>query len=236
MNYCKLLRRSFSAVFLAILAGVICTGCQTSDLQYADAAGAAASAGSGKADAAPESTRKADVAVPTGKAEAVPLQSNSIDFINVGDSLSFSFTDVNPAITPFERNVSENGTLTLMENQTFTAAGKTREQLEKEIHERYVPNFYTKMTVTIAPKERFFYVKGEVRSSGRVVFSGTMTVTKAITTAGDFTDFAKKTKVKLLRLNGEKLTIDCKKAITDPRLDLPVYPGDIIYVPRRLLF
>jgi len=202
-----------------LLAGVICTGCQTSDSQFAGSAGAAAPVGNGKAEAAAAQTNV------------------SSDLINVGESLIFSFTDVNPAIQAFETHVNENGTITLMENQTFTAAGKTHVQLEKEVRERYVPKFFVKMTVTIAPKERVYFVRGEVRQSGQQFYRGPMTVLKAIATAGDFTDFAKKTKVKLLRLNGEKLTINCKKAITEPaRYDLPVYPGDVIYVPRRILF
>ena len=61
-----------------------------------------------------------------------------------------------------------------------------------------------------------------------------MTVLKAIQSASDFTDFAKKKKVQLTRSNGRKKeTINCEKARQDPKLDLPIYPGDNIYVPRR---
>ena len=75
---------------------------------------------------------------------------------------------------------------------------------------------------------------GEVKVPGRHAYSGRMTVTKAIASAGYFTDFARKTKVRLIRVNGKKETIDCVKAEREPSLDLLVYPGDSIHVPRRL--
>jgi len=56
---------------------------------------------------------------------------------------------------------------------------------------------------------------------------------RAISVAGGFTDFAKRTKVQLTH-NGKTQIINVDKAIRDPRLDVPVYPGDTIYVPRRL--
>jgi len=80
-----------------------------------------------------------------------------------------------------------------------------------------------------------FYVDGEVKSPGPKLYMGQpVTVLKAIASAGDFTDFAKRTKVTLTRLNGKKQTINCDKARKDPRLDAPVYPGDTIHVPRRI--
>jgi hypothetical protein len=52
---------------------------------------------------------------------------------------------------------------------------------------------------------------------------------------GDFTDFAGKRKVKLYRVNGKVETIDCKKALENPKLDPEVLPGDKIHVPRSIL-
>ena len=133
----------------------------------------------------------------------------------------------------FEERVKEDGTITLIENQNFTAAGKTRGQLEKDIRNAYVPKYYVKMTVTVKPQERLFYVGGEVRQPGRVAYGGPLTVLKAIQSAGDFTDFANKKRVHLTRMTGKKETINCIKARERPELDLPVYPGDTIHVPRR---
>jgi protein involved in polysaccharide export with SLBB domain len=60
-----------------------------------------------------------------------------------------------------------------------------------------------------------------------------MTVTKAITTAGDFTDFANHRKVWLIRANGQRIKVNCNKAIQDSSLDPLVYPNDQIQVRRR---
>ena len=79
-----------------------------------------------------------------------------------------------------------------------------------------------------------FYVGGEVKNQGRISYIGPITVLKAIQSAGDFTDFAQRKRVKLTRLNGKTETINCIKAREDPRLDLPVFPGDTIHVPRRI--
>jgi polysaccharide export outer membrane protein len=160
---------------------------------------------------------------------------NLLDRLHVGDALTIELTDTPVPFLPREERIKEDGTITLMENKTFLAAGKTRGQLEQEIHDWYVPRFYLKMTVSVRQKEQtqFYYVRGEVRSPGRQVYIDRMTVLKAIGSAGDFTDFARKSSVQLTRADRRTLTINAKKALADPRLDLEVFPGDTINVPRR---
>lgn len=159
---------------------------------------------------------------------------DSPELIRVGDSLTIVFSDLNPLIPAFEERVKDDGTITLIKNQLFTAAGKTRGDLEREIRARYVPDYYQNLTVTIKPLDRFYTVSGEVKLPGRQPYLGPTSVLRAIASCGDFTDFAKKSKVKLTRANGRSFTVNCKKAIPDPRLDLEVLPGDKIYVPRSI--
>ena len=65
--------------------------------------------------------------------------------------------------------------------------------------------------------------------------SSRITVLKAIASAGGFTDFANKKKVKLTRVDGRTVYRQLRQgAGRDPELDLEVYPGDKIYVPRKL--
>ena len=156
------------------------------------------------------------------------------EIIHIGDSLVITFSDAPVPEKNFEVRVNEEGTITLILNEKFVAAGKTRGQLEKEIRERYVPANYVRMTVTIKPQERVYYVDGEVKQPGPKFYTGPVTILKAIASAGGFTDFGKKTKVSLTRLNGKKQTVNCEKAQRDSRLDVPVYPGDTIYVRRRI--
>jgi len=58
---------------------------------------------------------------------------------------------------------------------------------------------------------------------------------KAVSSAGGFTDFAKKTTVTVTRLDGTIFTINCNRAAEKPELDLPVYPGDRVNVARRFM-
>jgi len=148
--------------------------------------------------------------------------------------LTVNFQDL-PTVQPqLQVQVDENGKITLIENETFTAAGKTRAQLEKEVRDRYVPDKFKKLTVNIMQPERLFYVGGEVKNPNRQSYIGPITVLKAIQSAGDFTDFAQRKRVKLTRLNGKTYIINALKARDEPKLDLPVFPGDTIHVPRRL--
>jgi polysaccharide export outer membrane protein len=87
----------------------------------------------------------------------------------------------------------------------------------------------------VSPGDRVYYVTGEVKGPGRQLYAGQMTVTKAITTAGDFTDFANHKKVWLIRANGQRIKVNCNEALRDPTKDPQVYPNDLIRVPRRLL-
>ena len=56
---------------------------------------------------------------------------------------------------------------------------------------------------------------------------------KAISSAGDFSEFGDKTEVTITRVGDRKEVVDCKKALKDPKLDRPLFPGDRVYVPRR---
>lgn len=159
----------------------------------------------------------------------------SLDALHVGDKLTIEFTDMPVTLPSREERIKEDGTITLLEGKTFVAAGKTRGQLEREIHDFYVPRFYLKMTVSVQQQKetQFYYVRGEVKTPGRQVYISRITVLRAIGSAGDFTDFARKTAVQLVRADGRKIIINAKKALHDAKLDLEIFPGDTVYVPRR---
>jgi polysaccharide export outer membrane protein len=158
------------------------------------------------------------------------------EVLRVGDSLIITFADLTVPMAPFEDKIKSDGTITLPLNLTFKADGKTRGDLEKEIRARYVPDYFKQMTVTVKQQDstRWYYVDGEVRLPNRQMYISRITVLKAIATAGGFTDFANKKKVKLTRLDGRTQIVNCPKALDNPSLDPEVYPGDKIHVPRRL--
>ena len=183
---------------------------------------------------------KVPVKTPVSKPAAVLAVTNSagpeIEMLRVGDSLTITLTDTPTVIPPFDEKIKEDGTITLTLNQIFKADGKTRGDLEKEIRARYVPDYYKYMTVTVKQQEstRWYYVNGEVKSPARQIYNSRITMLKAIASAGGFTDFANKKKVKLTRVDGRTQTVNCVKALDTPSLDPEVYPGDTIHVPRRL--
>ena len=153
--------------------------------------------------------------------------------IHVGDEVTVNVTDTPTQILPVNLTVKEDGSITLMYNQNFIAAGKTSGELQEEIRSRYVPKFYKYLTISVHLQDRYFSVGGEVKLSGRFPYSGKITVLQAINTAGGFTDFSSKTHVKLIRSNGSQQEINCKQAIKNPKLDLEIFPGDQLYVPKR---
>jgi protein involved in polysaccharide export with SLBB domain len=70
------------------------------------------------------------------------------------------------------------------------------------------------------------YVNGEVKKAGDYPYEKGLTIHKAITMAGGFTDKAAKGRTRVLRtINGTEKTIDVA-------LDSVILPEDIVVVPR----
>jgi polysaccharide biosynthesis/export protein VpsN len=238
----------WAAVCGLVLVGLCLGGCRTqpAEQQFADlppgmAPAAAVSPAPTTAPPAPApapaSAAAAASAVSTASAPSAitNLVGLEPEVFRAGDSLTVTFSDTPTPMLPFEEKVREDGTITLALNQTFKAAGKTRGELEKEIRARYVPDYFRQMTVTLKQPEstRWYYVDGEVKQPNRLVYASRITVLKAIASAGGFTDFANKKKVKLTRLDGRTQIVNCPKALENPALDPEIYPGDKVHVPRR---
>jgi polysaccharide export outer membrane protein len=159
------------------------------------------------------------------------------DVLRVGDPIliRFSGVTVSEPPPPVDERLKSDGMLRLpLIHTPIKAEGKTRGQLEEEIYKLYVPNIFKTLTVKVGSEGRVVHVGGEVRSQGRVQYMGEMSVLKAITAAGGFTDFANRKKVELTRADGRKVNVNCVKAQRDSKYDAPVYPDDRVYVPRRL--
>jgi len=150
--------------------------------------------------------------------------------VKVGDVVTFAFRSI-PNDIRMTGKVREDGTVTLLLDQTFVAAGKTIYALDDEVRDRYrscwsdLPPF---------PSHAYYFVDGEVKQPNRYAYNGPITVLRAISSAGNFTSFANRAKVKLTRNDGTSFTINCKKSLNDSSLDLELFPGDRIVVPRKL--
>jgi polysaccharide export outer membrane protein len=174
------------------------------------------------------------------KAAMVPpdLATNlTVPRLNVGDIVTITFSglpnqDEMPA--QVEKPIKEDGTISLPNIERVPAAGKTAGELEDEVHSLYVPAYYTHLNVTVkTTSDLVYFVRGEVKSPGRLIYVGSITVTKAITSAGDFSDFANRKAVILTRSSGPRFKLNCDKILDGRAPDPPVFPGDQIEVKRR---
>jgi polysaccharide export outer membrane protein len=175
-------------------------------------------------------TQKASMVGGTGGKAPAP----ATDRLNPGDLVIVTFAGIDVVPFPHEERIKEDGTITLSLIGSVEAAGRTPGQLQKEIRDHYVPKYYPEsLNVTVKSQERFFFVGGEVKAPNRYLWAEGMTVVKAIQTAGYFTDFAKTKKVRVTRQDGRTFTVNYDKALENPDLDVPLFPGDTINVPRR---
>jgi polysaccharide export outer membrane protein len=175
--------------------------------------------------------------------QANPLTNNSkagknippeVALFHVGDTVTVIFSGLPINLDPHTEPIKEDGTITLPDIGPVQAAGKTAGQLQSEIHDQYVPRLYRHLTVTVSTGDRVYYVRGEVKGAGRQLYVGETTVTRALASAGDFTDFANHKNVLLIRANGQQIKVNCDKVMDGKEQDPAVYPGDQIVVKRRI--
>jgi len=117
------------------------------------------------------------------------------------------------------------------------AAGLTPLQLEKAITER-LKKYYENPTVSVTVMEANsfkVYVSGQVRKPDVYRLRSETTILQIIPMAGGFTDWARKTKILVIRKeNGKetRITVNYKKAMEgDPGSNLVLRPEDTIIVP-----
>ncbi|MEY3547005.1 MAG: hypothetical protein RLZZ313_1367 [Verrucomicrobiota bacterium] len=160
----------------------------------------------------------------------------SIDRIAVGDIIRVMYEASVPS-APTEIQVPETGLVTIHMGEQVEVAGKMAADVSKEIRELFTvkKQMYKRLSVNVQVLGRTVSVGGEVRSTGSFPFEGGMTVLKAINRAGGFTEYADRRKVRVTRVNGQQITVDCKAALKMPELDVPLYPGDRIEVVRSIL-
>jgi polysaccharide export outer membrane protein len=209
----KVTRRGLFACTL-LFAGAIFTGCRSSS-------------------DVPIFSDMPDLPSATGAPVSAGLPADVARF-HVGDTVIVTITGPPTPIEPHQEPIKEDGTITMPDIGKVPAAGKTAGELQNEIHDLYVPALYHHLTVTVNIGDRVYYVRGEVKAPGRQLYLGQTTVTKAITSAGDFTDFANHKKVWLIRANGQRIKVNVDKVLQGKTEDPQVYPNDQVEVLRRI--
>jgi polysaccharide export outer membrane protein len=182
------------------------------------------------------------VSIPQPGQQAIPgspAPSGAVDLsssiLQKGDTVTISFSDIPPPGIPERKErIPDDGKLTLPFNVVVHAEGKTAFQLEREIEKQYVPRLFVRLTVSVKPEERYYFVGGEVKINNRQQYIGRMTVLRAIDTAGGFTDFANRKKVEVRRPGGKKLNVNWYDAVKDPSKDPEVFPNDQIIVHKKI--
>ncbi|HEY5298669.1 MAG TPA: polysaccharide biosynthesis/export family protein [Verrucomicrobiae bacterium] len=173
----------------------------------------------------------------TGDSSAANNSSSTyanVAHFHVGETVSITFSGTADPIEPHDEPIKENGDIQLPLIGNIHAAGKSAGELQNEIHDLYVPKYYVRLTVTVKPGDLIYYVTGEVKQPGREIYIGETTVSKAVTSAGGFTDFANHGKVWLIRVNGQRIKVNLDKVMGGSAPDPSVYPGDQIEVTRRI--
>ena len=144
--------------------------------------------------------------------------------------------------------VTDSGELDVPYIGLVSVSGKTCRQATEEIKALLERDYYYTATVIMgldlaAKAIGRIYIAGQVRRQGAIEIPAneTFTASKAILRADGFGEFAKKTKVKVIRTlpSGEKKTfeLNMEEILEKGKIekDIPLLPDDYILVPARLI-
>ncbi len=172
-----------------------------------------------------------------------PVLSNSASLpggykVGPGDEIGILIWKEPEASVP-ETMVRADGKVTLPLVKEVSVAGMTPTELEAFLAEKYAA-YISGADVTVIVKainSRKVYLIGAVKKEGAMALLGPMTVLQAITEAGGPTDYAKRTKIYVLRSeNGKqiRLPFDYKAVIRGEHQEqnIPLQPGDSVIIPH----
>ena len=158
--------------------------------------------------------------------------------IGAGDTLQVAvFKD--PDLSVPTVMVRPDGRITLPLVKEIAVAGMTERQAEAAIGTA-LSKFVTDPVVTVVvtlPTSKKVYMVGAVRKEGTLPYTYGMTVMQAISEAGGLNDYAKKTKIYVLRTeNGReyRLEFNYKEVLKGERMEqnIMLLPGDTVVIPQ----
>jgi polysaccharide export outer membrane protein len=144
-----------------------------------------------------------------------------------------------PDASVAEAVVRADGKITMPLIKEVEVVGLTPTELEKKLTEK-LSELINGADVTVVVRQitsRKAYLIGAVKKEGPILLHGPLTVMQAISEAGGLTDYAKPSKIYVLRTqNGKqvRLPFDYKAAIRGerPEQNIQILPGDSIVVPH----
>jgi len=159
-----------------------------------------------------------------GFVEPLPV-SAQLYRLGPNDALGIEVFDESDLST--ETTVSGHGTIKFPLLGELRVAGMTVKEVEEDLTERLKAGYLKNPKVTVSiRKYRNFYVSGEARRPGAFSYREGITVLKAITLAGGWTDRAVKDKAKIHRM------VNGQQQIIFVGMEEAIQPDDILIVPE----
>lgn len=203
-------------------------------------------------DLRPESGAGALLVPPTNEvslADSTNVMANLDDKYTLAISDRLSFRIVEDEEDPKALVVMDSGELEVPYLGRFAAVGKTCKELARALKVELEKVYYYQATIIVAVdlmarSRGKVYLVGPVRAPGpqEIPSDEVLTLSKAILRAGGFNDFADKQRVKVTRKAEDGgadrvFTVNVGEVLEKGRTesDLPLKPGDLIYIPERLI-
>lgn len=155
----------------------------------------------------------------------VSNNANAIDryLLDTGDTINITVFG-EPELSK-QTLLSDSGKITYPFLGEITVRGLTVVELEKTIHDGLKGDYLINPNVSVAIVQyRPFFIDGEVKKDGAYPYQPGLTVAKAVTLAGGFTERASKSKIYLIKSD------DPSQISTLVKFNTKVGPGDIITV------
>ena len=192
----------------------------------------------GTCQGAPGETSKASTLPTPANEGGEALQLSSTYVIGPGDVLGINVWH-EPEASVSSTVVRSDGLITLPLIKEIEASGLTPRQLERALTERLSKQI-RQPDVTVLVKEihsERVYLVGALKKESQLALKSSLTVLQAIAEAGGLTDYAKKSRIYVLRKeNGKpvKLPFDYTAVIRGDHMEqnISLKPGDTIVVPQ----
>jgi polysaccharide biosynthesis/export protein VpsN len=172
-----------------------------------------------------------------GPAEPPPMavhENDNANLLKMGDQVTISILGVESINV--KDVIDDRGNVNLPLIGQMKILGLTTIQAEELIEKTYIDGeYYTRLTVTVVAQKEDYFIHGQVMKVGRFPWTSDLTLLKAIGAAGGFSPFAKESRIELQR-GMQRLEYDGLRIKEGKERDPPIKPGDVIVVPRRVLF
>jgi len=158
-------------------------------------------------------------------AAASPVADGGVDgyLLGQGDRIGIQVFD-EPDLT-LEARVSASGSINYSYLGDLRVAGKTAQQIEREITTLLRDGYLVNPSVNVTVVEyRPFFINGEVRSPGSYPYQPGLTLDKAIALAGGLTDRASTRKMYVIKAESSE------DGQVKARMGTRIAPGDIVSI------